>query len=170
MAISTDQIMALGDDQLLSQFSLVFPNGIPGGGNAQAVALRMDTTIDPPEEAVNVYEIFHKGFKIPKTGMLQEGTKEFTVEVRIDQQWEVYDTLKNWSKLSYDHSNGTGLPDSMTRATIIVQPEDRSQTGVKQIIFRGCKPKADKLPTFDNQSGDPARVSLTFIFIKMEVE
>mgnify|MGYP000943454114 FL=1 len=168
MAISTDQIMALGDDQMLSQFSLIFPNGIPGGGDAQTVALRMDTTFDPPEESVNVYEIFHKGFKIPKTGMLQEGTKEFTIEVRIDQQWQVYDDLKRWANLSYDHTNGTGFPDAMTRATVIVQAEDRSQSGVKQIVFRGAKPKSDKLPTFDNQSGDPARVQLTFIFVKME--
>ncbi len=168
MAIATDSLMALGDDQILSQFSLIFPNGIPGGGNADRVSLRMDTTFDPPEETVNVYDVFHKGFKIPKTGMVQDGTKEFTIEVRIDQQWEVYDDLKRWANLSYDHTNGTGLPDSMTRTTIIVQAEDRSQTAVKQIIFRGCKPKGDKLPTFDNQSGEPGRLQMTFIFVKME--
>lgn len=170
MAISTDQILALGDDQIVSQFSIIFPNGIPGGGDANTISLRCDSQFDPPEDAVNVYEIFRKGFKIPKTGMLQETTKEFTIDIRLDQQWKVYDDMRAWADMSYDHSNGTALPESMARSTVIVQAEDRTQSGVKNIIFKYAKPKSVKIQTFDNTSGDPLRITVMFIYAVMVVE
>ena len=170
MTISTDQILSLGDDQLASQFSIIFPNGIPGGGDANAISLRCDQTFDPPEDVVNVYEIFRKGFKIPKTGMLQETTKEFTIDIRLDQAWKVYDDMRKWADMSYDHSNGTALPELMARSTVIVQAEDRTQSGVKAISFKYAKPKSVKIQTFDNQSGDPLRITVVFIYVVMTVE
>jgi hypothetical protein len=170
MAISTDVILSLGDDQMVSQFSIIFPNGIPGGGDANAVSLRCDMQFDPPEDTVNVYEIFHKGFKIPKTGMLQETTKEFSIDIRLDQQWKVYDDIRAWADMSYDHSNGTALPEIMARSTMIIQAEDRTQSGVKKLIFKYAKPKSVKIQTFDNQGGDPLRITVMFIYAVMEVE
>jgi hypothetical protein len=169
MAINTDNILSLGDDQAASQFSLVFPNGIPGGGDANAISLRADQTFDPPEDTVNVYDVFHKGFKFTKTGMLQETTKEFTIDVRLDQNWKVYDDLRRWADYSYDHSNGTALSDTFARSTVIVQAEDRTQTAVKRISFYKAKPKSIKIGTFDNASGDPIRITITFIYITMTV-
>lgn len=167
MAISSETIMNLGDDQIASQWSIIFPSGIPGGGDANRVSLRCDQTFDPPDQAVNTYDIFHKGFKITKTGMLQETTKEFTLDIRIDQQWKAYDDLKNWAKMCYDHNNGTALPDAMSRVPIIIQAEDGSQSAVKQLLFKGCKPKSSKIGTFDNANGEPVRVTMTFIFVEM---
>lgn len=168
MAISPDSILNLGDDQLANQFMLIFPNGIPGGGDANAISLRADQSFDPPENTVNVYDIFHKGFKFSKTGMLQETTKEFTIDIRIDQQWKVFDDLKKWCDYSYDHSNGTALAESFARSTVIVQAEDRMQTSVKQIHFKYAKPKSIKVGTFANDSSDPLRVTVSFVFISME--
>ena len=169
MSISTDQILALGDDAIANQFSIIFPNGIPGGGDANAISLRCDQTFDPPEDVVNVYEIFRKGFKIPKTGMLQETTKEFTIDIRLDQNWKVYDDLRKWADMSYDHSNGTALPEIMARSTVIIQAEDRTQSSVKTISFKYAKPKSVKIQTFDNQSGDPLRITVIFIYVVMLV-
>jgi len=169
MAISSERILGLGDDQILSQYSLIFPEGIPGGGDSESITLRADQSIDLPENSVNTYDIFHKGFKITKTGMLQETTKEISFDVRIDQQWKVVDDYLAWEKMCYDHNNGTALPDSMVRTSLIVQPEDRNQAAVKQILFKGIKPKSSKLPTFDNSSGDPARMTMTFIFTEMVI-
>jgi len=168
MSISSETIMNLGDDQISSQWSIIFPSGIPGGGNANAISLRCDQSFDPPEMSVNTYDIFHKGFKITKTGMLQESTKEFSVDMRLDQQWEVYDDMKRWANMCYDHNNGTALPDVMTRVPIIIQAEDGNQRAVKQLLFKGCKPKSSKIGTFENSNGEPVRITMTFIFIEME--
>lgn len=170
MAINTDSLLSLLDDQIASQHSIIFPTGIPGGGNTERLSLRCDLTFDPPEEVVNSYDIFHKGFKFTKTGMLQETTKEFTVEIRLDQQWGVYDDIDKWSKMVYDHTNGTSMPEAMSRSTIIVQAEDRNQDSVKQLIYRQAKPKSIKIGSFDNASGDPLRITVTFIYIKMDTE
>lgn len=170
MAISTDKILSLGDDQAASQFSIIFPNGIPGGGDAETISLRCDQSFDPPENVVNVYEFFHKGYKFPKTGMLQETTKEFTIDIRLDQNWKVYDDIIAWANMSYDHSNGTALPEIMARSTVIVQAEDRNQNSVKKITFKYAKPKSVKIGTFDNQSGDPVRITVIFIFFEMKTE
>ena len=48
--MAIDPILNLQDDQMVNQFKLVFPKGIPGSGNASLVELRMDKTIDMPEE------------------------------------------------------------------------------------------------------------------------
>jgi len=164
MSVNVDQILGLGDDQIVSQYMLIFPDGIPGGGDTKNIALRCDTSFDMPEEAMNTYEIYHKGYKIPKTGMLQDTTKEFTIEVRVDQQWKVYNDLEKWKNLVYDEANGTGMPELTTNATIIVQAEDKSQKPVKQFIFKYAKPRAIKVNSFDHQSGDPLRISVTFIY------
>lgn len=169
MAISTDQILGLGDDQMANQYQIIFPQGIPGGGDAETISLRCDQSFDPPEDVVNVYELFRKGFKIPKTGMLQETTKEFTIDIRLDQQWKVYDDIRGWADMSYDHSNGTALPELMARSTVIVQAEDRTQSGVKTITFRYAKPKSVKIQTMANDSGDPLRITVVFIYVVMDV-
>jgi len=169
-AINPDTIMGLGDDQQSSQFSIIFPKGIPGSDDMIAVSLRCDMQFDPPEDVVNVYEIFHKGYKFPKTGMLQETSKEFQIEIRLDQQWKVYDDLRAWCDLSYDHSEGTAMPETMARATVTIQAEDRNQKAVKKIHFKYAKPKSIKIQTFDNQGSDPLRVLVTFIYIQMVVE
>ena len=166
--INVSNILALGDDQMASQYSLIFPEGIPGGGTGENVSLRMDQSLDPPEQGVNVYERFHKGFKIPKTGMLEETTKEFTVDVLVDQQWQVYDELEACKKMTYNQEDGTGLPDMDCYFPIITQYEDKQQNSVKQIQYNYCKIKALKVATADNTSGDPLRLTVTFTFVSSE--
>ena len=165
--ISSDKILGLGDDQLANQYTIIFPDGI-GGGDRKLISLRADQSFDPPEETVNIYDIFYKGYKFTKTGMLQETSKEFTIDIRIDQDWKAYDDMRAWCDMSYNHSNGTAMPEIFARKTVIVQAEDRTQTAVKQIKFKYCKPKSVKIGTFDNSSGDPLRMTVNFIFIEME--
>jgi hypothetical protein len=56
----------------------------------------------------------------------------------------------------------------MTRVPIIIQAEDRSQRAVKQLLFKGCKPKSSKIGTFENSNGEPVRITMTFIYLCME--
>lgn len=169
MAINVETILNLGDDQMASQYSVIFPQGIPGGGDATEVALRCDQPIDPPENTVNVYDIFHKGYKFTKTGMLQDTTKEITLDIRLDQDWNVYDTMETWANMSYDHSNGTALSELLAMSTMIIQAEDKNQDSVKLITFRYVKPKSIKIGSFDPSNGDPMRITVNFVFVEMKV-
>jgi len=163
--MSTDNILNLGDDQLANQYIVLFPTGIPGGGNTDTISLRMDQSFDPPEETVNTYDIIFQGLKITKTGMLTETTKEFTIDIRLDQQWKVFDDLNNWFKKVYDPIKGTALPDIMVRTTVVIQYQDGQNKVVKNMRFTGVKIKSLKVGTADHTSGDPIRLTLGFIYV-----
>jgi len=160
------------DDQMASQYAVIFPEGIPGGVNTDAVTFRMDQSFDPPEDNVATYEIIYRGMKIPKTSMTHDMTKEYNTMVRIDQQWRVHDDLVAWYKRCYDPVNGTALPDGqgLTRTTVLVQMYDGQNVVKKTYRFRGSKLKGYKVETLDNQSTDPLRMTLNFIFTDMITE
>lgn len=159
----TDTVLSLGSDALLSQFifSLV---SIPGGGDTNAVSLRMDQTFDPPEESVGQYEINFRGVKIPKTNMTEGTTKEFSVDVRIDQNWQVFKDLHAWKALVYDPNKGTAMSELATRTTAMVQALDGTGAVKYTFTFYNTKIKSIKAGTFDNGSDDPSRATLTFIY------
>lgn len=169
MSVSSNT-MALSDDQLASQYEVIFPNGIPGGGDANRIALRMDTTFDPPEQTVGTYELFKKGVKIIKTNMIQDMDKTLPLEVRLDQQWKVHDDLNNWFKLCYNYETGVALEESATRTLMYIVALDTQGTIVKTIKFLDVKLKSLKIGTFDNQGTDPVRVTMTIIFNDMDFE
>lgn len=167
MSIVDDSLLAAGADALKSQFEVIFPSGIPGGGNGVAVSLRMDETFDPPEHGVQVYEIFKKGQKIPKPGGAEEVDKMFTVNVRLDQQWRVYDDLKRWMRLVYNEKTGTPGQSNNSRTTVEVVSLDENNIPVKTIQFQGVFISKIKIQEFDNQSADPSKLECTFHFARM---
>lgn len=162
--MSVQTILNLGDDQTVNQFQILFPAGIPGGGNATNIALRMDTTFAPPAQTINKYDVWHKGIKIPKTGTVTDTDKAFTIEVRLDQNGDIYTALDNWKNRCYDFTNGTALPDSMTRTTMLVQLTDTQENVKLTWTFTGVKIYELAPPTMDNATGDPARVTIGFIY------
>lgn len=168
--MSVETVFQLGDDSLKSAFFLLFPGGIPGGGNATNVELRMDETFDPPEQAVSTYEIWHKGQKIPKTGGVEESPKEFTFNVRLDQQWQVYDDLNLWLERVFNTETGTPGSDTDTRTTMLIQSVDRANAPIKTIKFTGVKLHKIKITEFDHSNGEPIKLELSFIFLRMKVE
>lgn len=164
-------LMRLGSDQLQTQYDIVFPKGIPGGGNTDLLSFRADTTFDPPERTVGSYTVFKKGVKIPYTNMVQDMDKEgLTIEFRLDQEWAVYDALNAWHKLCYDYETGTALPELACRTDFYVQAKDKMDNTVKTLKFIDAKIKGLKINTFDNQGSDPVRVQATFIFNDMDME
>lgn len=170
MGIASD-LMKLGSDQLQTQFEIIFPKGIPGGGNTDILSLRADTQFDPPERTVGSYEVFKKGVKMVYTNMVQDMDKSsLTLEFRLDQEWAVYDALNAWHKLCYDYETGTALPESATRTDIYAIAEDKQLNTVKTLKFIDAKIKSLKVGTFDNQGADPVRVTAIFIFNDMDME
>lgn len=166
MAIST--ILTLQDDQLANQFKITFPGGIPGGGSGDNISLRMDQSFDPPEETVGEYQYFYRGMSVTKPNMLDETDKHFSMQVRIDQQWSVFDDLMNWKELVHNPRWGTGLPFASISTTMIVEAIDNLGKTQKKIKYTGVVLKGVKVETFEHGSSDPSRVTLNFIFQNVE--
>lgn len=163
-----DTIVNLPDDQQANQFQISFPDGIPQGGSGENVALRMDQSIDIPEDTVNVYEIFYKGMKIQKTGTLDESDKTISIPVRIDQQWAVWDDLYAWKNAVFNSNEATRLPSSETRTTMLIQALDGNDNVVKTHQLNGVQLRGIKVGTYEHGSGDPMRAELNFIFASQE--
>jgi hypothetical protein len=162
--MSIQTILNLGDDQTVNQFQVTFPAGIPGVGDATNICLRMDTSFAAPPDTVNRYQIWHKGMKVEKTGTVTETDKSFTIEIRLDQKGETYKALDKWRKNCYDQSNGTALPESMTRTTMLVELTDTQENVVQTWTFTGVKVYELTPPSLDNATGDPARITVGFIY------
>jgi hypothetical protein len=168
--MSISKILNLGDDALASKYFLVFPNGLPTGGDTDSIALRMDQSFDFPEIGPGTYEVAWKGMKVPKTNATDQTTKEFTVQVRIDQQWKVMDDLYNLSKASYDPNTGTYLPDSAVRFPLAIRFVDGQDVVKKTWTFQYAKLKTFTIQSIEPISEDPLRVSLTFIYASHKYE
>lgn len=164
MAVVTDTITSLGDDQMASQYTLLFPEGIPNVENPDALSLRLRGTFKIPTESWFVYEVFYKGRKFPKKGMLQETDKMFTVECRLDQGWAIYDDLYAWAQLSYDQNTGESAGDYATRTSMIFRAEDTKQASVRDLLFTGVGVKSLDISEFSYESGEPIYITMELIF------
>ncbi len=166
--MSVDLIMGLGDDQLNNQFVFLLPTGIPGGGDADAISLRMEETFPIPEEGVSEYIIEYQGLQIIKTTMKEDTDKHFEITVRVDSGWSIYNDLKDWKNMVFNPVTGTALPDSMTRTTAVVQALDGQKNVVKTFTFKHSKLQKIGISEFDHTGEEPIKLTLTFIFGYME--
>jgi hypothetical protein len=123
-----------------------------------------------PQETIYTYNIDFRGTIIPKTGKKEETDKTFTVNVRIDSQWKIYDALRQWHRMVFDPKTNIALSDVLTRTPIVVQALDHSNKVVKSFTFTYCKLKDLKVTDFDNATGDPMRAELGFIYGGLEVD
>jgi hypothetical protein len=162
--MAIDQILSLSDDQMTSQFQIQFPNGIPGGGSGENVSLRMDQTLDIPEESVGEYTFYYKGMIIIRPNMTDETDKHMLLSVRIDQQWEVFEALKNWKRMVHDPINGTRLPLASVSTTMLAQALDGSGDVVQTTTFSNVIIKNFKVTAWEHAGTDPSRVEINLIF------
>jgi len=168
--MAIEEILSLSDDAMTSQFQIQFPNGIPGSGSGENVALRMDQALDPPEESVGEYEFFYKGLKIVRPNMQDESDKHVLITVRIDQQWAVFEALKNWKRLVHDPINGTRLPTASVSTTMLVQALDGGGDIVQTATFTNVVLKSFKVTSWEHAGADPQRVELNLIWGTMDWE
>lgn len=167
--MSIERIMNLNDDQMVNMYDVTFPNGIPGAEDSEQIALRCDQSVDVPEDAVSDYEIFYKGMKIPMPGKVDESAKEITLTVRLDQQWQVYDDLKNYKEMVYNSNTGTAMPISVVRTVIAIEANDGQHNVIRTILLRGSFLKSIKITAFEPNGTDPSRLELIFRYTKLEV-
>lgn len=168
--MSVSKMLNLGDDQLAAKYFLVFPNGLPTGGDAESISLRMDQSFDIPEIVVGEYEVAWKGMKVKKTNGTDQTDKQFQVQCRIDQQWKVMDDLYNLAMGTYNGNTGTYLPDSATRFPIAIRFVDGQDVVKKTWTFQYAKLKGFQIQSVDPVSEDPLRVQLTFIYASYKYE
>jgi hypothetical protein len=168
MSVVIDKILGLGADQLANQFVGVFPEGLPGGGDTDALTLRMDESIDPPSEEIGTYEIKYRGMTILKTNMSEATSKEIELVARLDEQWEIWDMLQATRDISYNPVNGTALGDSSARFLFEMQTLDSQGAVTKTVSFKNSKIKSLKLSTFEHSSEEPAKVTIGLIYGSLE--
>ena len=165
--MSIDKILELGDDQMASQFQLVFPNGIPGGGDPDYITYRLDTAFDPPKREVGVYDVWSQGQKVTQTGVTESTSKEFTLPIRLDQGWKAYDALDNWFKIVYDEENGGSKGgNAASRVPMLIQALGVNKVVTKQLSWIGVKIEGLKITAFEQQSNEPLKCEADFIYLK----
>ena len=170
MGMIESEIIAVGDDAYRSQYEVIFPSGIPGGGNGLRLSLRQKGTFDPPEHGVVTYEVIKKGQKVVKPGGAEEVDKMFMLTIRVDQQWGVYDDLETWSNLVYNKTTGSPGRASQYRTTVLVRNLDENNNPTATFKFTGTFLQKTKVTEFDNESGEPVEMEATFYFVRMVKE
>lgn len=160
-------ITSLGDDALVHQYEVTI-HGIPTGGDNAAVTLRMDQNVDIPEQTIGEYEIRHKGHLFVKLNRMEETDKHITIDIRIDQDWEVYDTLRKWHRSSFNPQTGIATADSANRTRMDVASLYPDNSAAKYFTLVGLKIKGVKISAFDQNTGDPVRATVNFVYDYIE--
>jgi len=168
MSVVVDKILGLGDDQLASQYIVLFPDGLPGGGDVDSLSLRLDEGFDMPQDEVGTYEIKYRGMTITKTNMSEQTSKEYELVARLDKDWKIYDALRETFEITYNPIKGTALGDTSARFTVEVQALDSQNNVVKTVSFKNSKIKALKPPAFGNEEEGAAKITIGFIYGSME--
>ena len=166
--MSVDLIMGLGDDQLANQFIVLFPTGIPGGGDANALSLRMEESMPMPEQGVMEYVVDFQGLTIPKTTMKEDTDKHFEITVRVDSGWSIYNDLKAWKDMVFNTKTGQAMTEADTRTTVVVQALDGQKAIAKQFTFKYTKLQKLAISEFSHTSEEPTKLILTFMYGYME--
>lgn len=166
------QILGLNDDQMTSQYQVKFPAGIPGGAGAggDIIALRMDQAVDVPAEVVGEYEYFYKGMKIVKTNQVDETDKHISLQVRLDQQWDVFEALKTWKRMVHEPNLGTKFAWALINTTILIEALDGLNQVTKTVRIGGAVIKSLKITSFEPNGADPSRLELEFVFSTIDYE
>jgi hypothetical protein len=162
-------VEGLTDDALSDQFGLLFPEGIPGGGDGNLLKLRMDQAFDEPEATVGEYDINYEGVKITKTGS-EETTKSFQMSFRVDINFRVYKGLKDWYRLVFNPDTGAVGSEEETRTTMILNAYGPPNKTIKYSKrYNGIKLKGFKPTAWDpNNKAEPIRVEATFIYASVD--
>ena len=155
-------ITSLGDDALTNQYEITIDDAPIN--QLDNITLRMDQSFEIPQKIYNEYDINIRGHHYVKLGRLEETDKHLTVDVRIDQEWLVYDALEKWRKMGLDSQTGIGSSDADVRGTAHVSLLGADNSIKKKFVINGIRPKAITVTALDQNSGDPIRMSVEFVY------
>lgn len=163
-------IIAGYDDQLNSQYDVILDR-IPGSSyDTSKVSFRHTGSFEVPEQMPNVYQVFFKGRSRTKVGGKDESSKEFSMDFRVDQEWDLQGAFEDWKKLTYDTTNiRKGLENEIT-TTLYVRFLDGNDVPKKTAKFSQVKLKSYKLSNFDYSQGEPTILTANFIYGRVDWE
>ena len=170
------QLLDLQGDQIGSQFIIRFTDsaffkalpGIPPAFDPKALSLRMDQAWDPPQRTLGTYEIYFQGLKVTKTSIVDQTDKQFQLQFRLDENWNIYQALNAWYRAAFDDIQGTAAPEKTTRTVMDVEYYGGQEAPVFTQRFQGVKILSVKPGSYDPSSGEPARVDAGFSFYYQE--
>lgn len=163
-------IISTFDDQLNSQYEIVFQS-IPGSSyNTNNISWRHQGSFELPEQTPNTYQVFFKGRSRTKIGGKDDSSKEFSLDFRVDQNWELEKAFRAWQNLTYDTTViKKGLErDIVTK--IFVRMLDGNDNVVYTKTLHDVKLKSYKISQFDYSSGEPTTLTGNFIYGKITEE
>lgn len=164
----TDKILQLKDNQMANQFEIFFPRGIPGGGDISELPLRIKGAIPLPDKTITIWERIYKGIKIPFPMTVDETDKTLTLIALIDQNWEVYDAIRDYSKLVFNPNDATALPTSEIRTTVGIRMLNTQQQAVKTLLFKGAFISRFKASDPDYEATEPQEMEMEWKWVTYE--
>ena len=169
-----DVIYQTGDDALANQFevdisSLANLFNIPDPLTFRTVSCNI------PGYQVGKYTVDYKTQRLTKPSGKIETPNEFQLSFRADKYWTVYQAILAWKRYVADEESGAMAEDvgaisgsSTFRTDIIVKAIDSNDV----VTYEGWKfhlawPSIVGDVAFEQASGDPIIVPITFDFVKM---
>lgn len=157
-----DIIYQMGADAMSNQATVKI-TPLPFMKNTEALQLRI-SSFKIPGYKISKYDVQYKGYTIKRAKKGNEEDRTLTIPFRVDRHWELYNMLRDWGKLVYDHDEGdAGLGDVPELRTSVQVSIDGGPT----FVYEGCI--YDELPEveFDQTSdGEPIVVSFVMTYLK----
>ncbi len=170
-----DQVFNLGDDALQNLFQFGFEDPAFGyiASVADQVPLRIqDFTV--PGSGATVYTVDYLTQKFTKVGGKVDAPNEITINIRVDNKWDVVQAFTNWKNAvanSYDGSIGADSVGGGLRTNFSVRPvksDGEADTSIDQVKFEGAFVQKLGDTNFNYASGDPLILAVTFGFFRMD--
>lgn len=164
--IDLNSLITLGDDQISSQYAILWPDGIPFSSvDSRLLTYRADQSFDLPNREAGTYDTYYQGLKVTKPAFTDQTDKTFMLQFRIDAQWLVHDALENWYNNAFNDITGKVGPESTNRTTMLMQMfNGLSDNPTKTFRWRGVRIKGFKSGSVSPESTDPMRCEAGFMY------
>ena len=167
-----EQIYRQGDDALANQFDIII-SPIPLFSVFDDLKFRA-LAVDIPEKVIETYQVDYKTTRFTKPSGKIGTANEFTMNFRSDKYWVVYQALTAWKNgianevtgAIAEDVNTAGISTIRTDMSLIPIDPNGLITGPGW-KFHKAWPSTIGGVSFDQASGDPIEVSITFQFLKM---
>lgn len=157
----------LNNNQWASQFDLVFTS-IPGTAafDLDEMIIRASSTSFPfPERTHALTELPYRGLKATFAAPLDETSKEFQVQLLLDDNWFYFNALNTWKNLVYNDETGQVGDRASTITTMSAIFYGASGKISKVFDFEGVQIRGLKPSDPDPGSGDFMRAEANFIYM-----
>jgi hypothetical protein len=155
------------NSQWASQFDLVFTS-IPGASafDLDELTVRASTQAFPfPQRVHAITPLKYRGLTAQFAAPLDETSKEFQVELLLDEGWYYYDIFDNWKNLVYDDETGQVGDWFSTTTTMSAIFYNSDGNPSKVFNFEGVQIKGIKPMDPDPGSSEMMRVTCEFIYM-----